>query len=217
MVGSAESLNAAACHDVMFSTSSNSEKFGWFAGAVVYPVVSSFISDRVELSNTPNPAVCHTLSYCMYMLNETVDFWIVFPGFESERLDMSQLNVNCSRDFRNQVLPEGPSNKTPTLICRCLQAFAEALKINKSITNIDLRWNQIGAEGAKAWCVVGSAESLNAAACHDVMFSTSSNSEKFGWFAGAVVYPVVSSFISDRVELSNTPNPAVCHTLSYCM
>ena len=56
MVGSAESLNAAACHDVIFSTSSYSEKFGWFAGAVV-TVVSSFISDRVELSNTPNPAV----------------------------------------------------------------------------------------------------------------------------------------------------------------
>ena len=53
MVGSAESLNAAACHDVMFSTSFDSEKFGWFVGAVV----SLFISDRVELSNTPNPAV----------------------------------------------------------------------------------------------------------------------------------------------------------------
>ena len=90
----------------------------------------------------------------------------------------------------------------PALICCCLQALAEALKINKSITNINLGENQIGAEGAKAWCVVGSAESLNAAACHDVVFSTSSYSEKFGWFGGAVV----SSFISDRVELSNTPN-----------
>ena len=99
----------------------------------------------------------------------------------------------------------------PALICRCLQALAEALKINKSITNIDLYRNQIGDEGAKAWCVVGSAESLNAAACHDVMFSTSSY-EKFGWFAGAVV----SSFISDRVELSNTPNPAACHTVCRC-
>ena len=138
-------LNAAACHDVMFSTSFDRKKFGWFGGAGV----SSFMSDRVE----------------------------------------------------------------PTLICRCLQALAEALKINGSVTNIDLDNNQIGDEGAKAWCVVGSAESLNAAACHDVMFSTSSCSEKFGWFAGAVV----SLFISDRVELSNTRNPAVCHTLSYCM
>ena len=47
-------------------------------------------------------------------------------------------------------------------------------------------------------CGMGSAESLNAAACHDGMFSTSSDSDKFGWFGGAVV----SSFISDRVELS---------------
>ena len=150
------------------------------------------------------------------MLNETVDFWIVFPCFESERFDMSQLNVFSFEHFRNQGLSKGPSNKTPTLICRCLQALAEALKINKSITNIGLRRNQIGDEGVKAWCVAGSAESLNAAACHDVMFSKSCNSEKFGRFAGAVV-TVVSSLISGRVELSNTPNPAVCHTLSYCM
>ena len=95
----------------------------------------------------------------------------------------------------------------PTLICRCLQALAEALKINASVANIHLSGNQIGDEGAKAWCVVGSAESLNAAACHDVTFPTSFD-RKFGWFGGAVV-TVVSSFISDRVELSNTPNPAV--------
>jgi len=105
------------------------------------------------------------------------------------------------------------TNEMPALICCCLQALAEALKINTSVTDISLYNNQIGDEGAKAWCVVGSAESLNAAACHDVMFSTSFDSEKFGWFAGAVV----SSFISDRVDLSNTPNPAVWHTLSYCM
>ena len=46
--------------DVMFSTSCDSDKFGSFGGAVV----SSFISDRVELSNTPNPAVCHTVCRC---------------------------------------------------------------------------------------------------------------------------------------------------------
>jgi len=82
--------------------------------------------------------------------------------------------------------------KTPALLCLRFQALAEALKINSSVTNIHLRSNQIGDEGAKAWCVVGSAESLNAAACHDVMFSTSCDSDKFGWFGG----PVVSSFIS---------------------
>ena len=134
------------------------------------------------------------------MLNdliETVDVWIVFPSFESERFDMSQLNVLFFEHFRNQVLSEGPSNKTPTLICRCLQALAEALKINASVTDINLSKNQIGDEGVKAWCVVGSAESLNAAACHDVTFPASFD-RKFGWFGGAVV----SSFIFDRVKSS---------------
>ena len=148
------------------------------------------------------------------MLNdliETVDVWIVFPSFESERFDMSQLNVLVSEHFRNQVSSEGPSNKTPTLICRCLQALAEALKINGSVTNIDLSANQIGDEGVQAWCVVWASQ--NRGMLRHVMMSylrpTSSYSEKFGWLAGAVV----SSFNSDRVELSNTPNPAVCHIL----
>ena len=112
---------------------------------------------------------------------------IVFSIFESERFDISQLNVNCSWDFSDQVLTVETTNEMPTLICRYLQALAEALKINASVTDISLSNNQIGAEGAKAWRVVGYAESLNAAACHDVMFLTSSYSEKVGWFAGAVV------------------------------
>ena len=70
---------------------------------------------------------------------------------------MSQLNVNCSWDFSDQVLTVKP-NQMPALICRCLQALAEALKINKPATNIDLHRNQIDDEGFKAWCVVGSAE-----------------------------------------------------------
>ena len=93
------------------------------------------------------------------MLNETVDFWVIFLSFESERFDTSQLNVNCLRDFSDLVLTVEPRTRCqPTLICCCLQALAEALKINKCVTDIDLRRNQIGAEGAKAWCVVGSVE-----------------------------------------------------------
>ena len=137
------------------------------------------------------------------MLNETVDVWIVFPSFESERergFDMPHLNVNRSWDFSDQVLTVEPLNNVATLICRCLQALAEALKINSSVTNINLEENQIGAEGAKAWCVVGSAESLNAGACHDVMFSKSSDSEKFGWLAWCCSFIVHL----DRVELSAT-------------
>jgi len=80
---------------------------------------------------------------------------IVFSSFESDRFDISQLNVNCSWDFSDQVFTVETTNERPTLICRCLQALAEALKINASVANINLRENQIGAEGAKAWCVVG--------------------------------------------------------------
>ena len=86
--------------------------------------------------------------------------------------------------------------KMPALLCLRFQALAEALKINSSVAIINLYDNQIGDEGAKAWCVVGSAESLNAAACHDVMSPTSFDSDKFGWFGG----PVVSSFIFHRKE-----------------
>ena len=83
---------------------------------------------------------------------------IVFPSFESERFDISQLNVNCSWDFSDQVLTVDTTNEMPTLICRCLQALAEALKINGSVTKIRLSSNEMGDEGAKAWSVVGSAE-----------------------------------------------------------
>ena len=44
------------------------------------------------------------------------------------------------------------------VIRRCLQALAEALKQNKSITDINLGYNKIGNVGAEAWCVVGSTE-----------------------------------------------------------
>ena len=43
-------------------------------------------------------------------------------------------------------------------------------------------------------CGIGSAESLNAAACHDVTFPASCDSDQFGWLGGAGV----SSFMVDR-------------------
>jgi hypothetical protein len=75
----------------------------------------------------------------------------------------------CSPNFSDHDLNGiEPWMKTPALLCLRFQALAEALKTNSSVTNIDLRHNGIGAEGAKAWCV-GWAP-LNAAACHDVTF-----------------------------------------------
>ena len=104
----------------------------------------------------------------------------------------------CSQDFIDQVLPVEPVepwNKMQVLISCCLEALAEALKINASVTNIKLGNNKIGAEGAKARCGMGSAENLlNAAACHDIMSSTSCESDKFRWFGGAAIL----SFIFDE-------------------
>ena len=75
------------------------------------------------------------------------------------------------------------------MICRCLQALAEALKINASVTTIELRWNDIGDEGAKAWSGVVPAElSLNAAACRDLMDDVIYfDRNNFGWVGGAQV------------------------------
>ena len=41
------------------------------------------------------------------------------------------------------------------MVCHrfCPQALAEALKVNTTVTNIDLRYNDIGTEGVKAWCL----------------------------------------------------------------
>ena len=39
--------------------------------------------------------------------------------------------------------------------CFCPQALAKALKVNQTVTNINLDNNNIGNEGAKAWCLAG--------------------------------------------------------------
>ena len=111
------------------------------------------------------------------------------------------VSVECPffENFRNRVLTEGPSNKTPTLTCRCLQALAEALKINKSITNINLGGNQIGAEGAKAWCVVGSAECCGDL-MEDVMSRTSCDSDKFEvWRCCSFIVHLWSSWVVSKL------------------
>ena len=56
------------------------------------------------------------------------------------------------------------------MICRCLQALAEALKINASVMNINWEYNNIGAEGAKAWCAVVSVECSGMYSCHVLDF-----------------------------------------------
>ena len=36
----------------------------------------------------------------------------------------------------------------------CCEALGEGLKNNSTLTNLDLHWNNIGPEGAQAWCLV---------------------------------------------------------------
>ena len=78
-------------------------------------------------------------------------------SFVSGKFTNVSVKCTCFQDLSDQETVE-PWNKTQAGICRCLQALTEALKTNVSVTDIDLGWNEIGAEGAEAWCVVGSAE-----------------------------------------------------------
>ena len=78
-MGSAESLNAAACHDVMSPTSCDSDKFGWFGG----PVVSSFIFHRKES--------CQICRCC-----KQLSISALFAKFCIREIHMSELNLMCS-------------------------------------------------------------------------------------------------------------------------
>ena len=97
-MGAAESLNAAASHDVMFSTSCDSDKFGWFGGAVV----SSFIFHRKE-----NCQICRC---CKLLLISGV----FLQGFNQRDLQvLVKLNVLWSEDFRSKVLSVERSKSRP--------------------------------------------------------------------------------------------------------
>ena len=120
----------------MISTSFDSDKFGWFGGAGV----SSFIFHRKES--------CQICRCC-----QQLSISALFAKFCIREIHMSELNVMCSPDFSDHVLNSRALDEDASLICLCFQALAYALKTNSSVTDIDLRENKIGAEGAKAWCV----------------------------------------------------------------
>ena len=59
----------------------------------------------------------------------------------------------CSQDFSDQILMVEPWNRTQAGTSRCLQALASlaaALEMNKSVRNMDLEGNEMGADIAKA-------------------------------------------------------------------
>ena len=71
----------------MFSTSFDSDKFGWFGG----PVVSSFIFHRKES--------CQICSCC-----KQLSLSALFAKFCIREIHMSELNVMCSPDFSDHDL-----------------------------------------------------------------------------------------------------------------
>ena len=168
----------------MFSTSFDSDKFGWFGG----PVVSSFIFHRKES--------CQICRCC-----KQLSLSALFAKFCIREIQMSELNVMCSPDFSDHDLNgralDEDAASLDLLLPPGLGRGAEDKRVrhgHRFVRKPD--WCR-GGQGLV--CGMGSAESLNAAACHDVMSPTSFDSDKFGWFGG----PVVSSFISVQGELSN--------------
>ena len=71
----------------MFSTSFDSDKFGWFGG----PVVSSFIFHRKES--------CQICRCC-----QQLSLSALFAKFCIREIHMSELNVMCSPDFSDHDL-----------------------------------------------------------------------------------------------------------------
>jgi len=106
---------------------------------------------------------------------------------------MSELNVMCSPDFSDHDLNSRTLDEDASLALSPFPGLgrgAEDKRVrHEHRFDFQRHWHR-GRQGLV--CGMGSAESLNAAASHDVMFLTSFDSDKFGWFGG----PVVSSFIS---------------------
>ena len=106
---------------------------------------------------------------------------------------MSELNVMCSPDFSDHDLSSRILDEDASLDLSPFPGLGRGAedKLVRHEHRFGLQPDRLrGGQGLV--CGMGSTESLNAVACHDVMFSTSFDSDKFGWFGG----PVVSSFIS---------------------
>ena len=110
---------------------------------------------------------------------------------------MSGSNVMCSPGFSDHDLNGRALDEDASLDLSLFPGLgrgAEDKRVHhKDRFGMERHWYR-GRQGLV--CGMVSAESLNAAACHDVMSPTSFDSDKFGWFGGAVV----SSFIFHRKE-----------------
>ena len=139
----------------MISTSFDSDKFGWFGGAGV----SSFIFHLKES--------CQICRCC-----QQVSISALFAKFCITEIHMSELNVMCSPDFSDHDLNSRALDEDASLALSPFPGLGRGADEDKLVRHKD----RFGME--RHWCRggqglvsgMGSAESLNAAACHDVTF-----------------------------------------------
>ena len=136
----------------MFSTSFDSDKFGWFGGAVV----SSFIFHES----------CQICRCC-----KQLSLSALFAKFCIREIHMSELNVMCSPDFSDHDLNGRALNEDASLDLSLFPGLGrgveDKLVRDEHLFGREPDWHR-GGQGLV--CGMGSAESLNAAACHDVTF-----------------------------------------------
>ena len=138
----------------MFSTSFDSDKFGWFGAAVV----SSFIFHRKES--------CQICRCC-----KQLSLSALFAKFCIKEIHMSELNVMCSLYFSDHDLNGRALDEDASLALSLFPGLGRGVedKLVRHEHRFDFQrhWCR-GRQGLV--CGMGSAESLNAAACHDVTF-----------------------------------------------
>ena len=138
----------------MFSTSFDSDKFGWFGG----PVVSSFIFHRKES--------CQICRCC-----KQLSLSALFAKFCIREIHMSELNVMCSPDFSDHDLNGRALDEDASLDLSLFPGLGRGAEDklvrhgHRFVKEPDWRRGRQGLV-----CGMGSARSLNAAACHDVTF-----------------------------------------------
>ena len=138
----------------MFSTSFDSDKFGWFGG----PVVSSFIFHRKES--------CQICRCC-----KQLSLSALFAKFCIREIHMSELNVMCSPDFSDHDLNGRALDEDASLDLSLFPGLGRGAEDKHVRHGHRFVFQQHWCRGRQGLvCGMGSAESLNAAACHDVTF-----------------------------------------------
>ena len=116
----------------------------------------------VKLEKRYNTLLTSNMPSNLFRLSEfhlDFDSWSWLPLFSfswnSPWLTHNNRCFSCLL-ISNQILGRGALQVLSfRMVCHrfCPQALAKALRVNKTVTKIDLRWNFLGNGGAKAWCL----------------------------------------------------------------